>query len=236
MKAVVLVGGRGVRLMPYTTTIPKPLMPLGDEAILDAVLRQLAHHKFEEAILAVGYLAELIMAYVGDGRRRGIPVRYVREEAPLGTAGPLAKIKELTEPFLVMNGDVLADVDFGALRAAHEGSGATATVVAAPREVPINLGLLETDAEGYVTGYIEKPNYQFLASAGIYVMDPRVLSFLPKGERFDLPDLVLALIKAGQPVKAFTHHGYWLDIGRHDDYERAQEEFDLLRRSMFASP
>lgn len=235
MKAVILAGGRGVRLRPYTTTIPKPLMPLGDEAILDAVLRQLARHGFEEAVLAVGYQAELIMAYVGDGARRGIPVRYAREDVPLGTAGALGTVEGLTDPFLVMNGDVLADIDFGALRAAHDASGAVATVVGAPRDIRIDLGVLEADPEGWVTGYTEKPTYHFLASAGIYVLDPTVRSHIPRGQPFDLPDLVLALIAAGQKVRTHLHRGYWLDIGRHDDYERAQRDFDELRRAIFGS-
>ncbi len=231
MQAVILAGGKGRRLRPYTTVLPKPLMPLGDMPIIEVVLRQLAASGFDQVTIAVGYLAELLMAYCGDGSKFGLELRYSREEEPLGTAGPLALIDGLRhgDTFLVMNGDVLTSLDLRGLVQQHRASGAAATIATHQRQQQINYGIIESDGESRVTAYIEKPTHHYQVSMGIYVLEPAVLDFIPRGQYLDLPDLVRQLMAAGQPVLAHPFDGYWLDIGRHDDYEQAVEEFEAMR-------
>ena len=229
MQAVILAGGKGRRLRPYTTVLPKPLMPLGDMPIIEVVLRQLAASGFDQVTVAVGYLAELMMAYCGDGSKFGLKLSYSREEEPLGTAGPLALIDGLDDTFLVMNGDVLTSLDLRGLVERHRGSGAAATIATHQRQQQINYGIIENDEESRVTAYIEKPTYRYQVSMGIYVLEPAVLGFIPRGQYLDLPDLVRQLMAAGRPVLAHPFDGYWLDIGRHDDYEQAVEEFEGMR-------
>lgn len=231
MKAVILAGGKGRRLAPYTTVLPKPLMPINDVPILEIVLRQLKRAGFVEVVLAVGHLAELLMAYFGDGDRLGLRIDYSREEEPLGTAGPLSLIEGLDEPFLVMNGDLLTDLDYRALWEYHCQSNAVGTLATFERTVNIDLGVIETDGQGRVTGYVEKPTYRYTVSTGIYVFDPIVLQYVPRGQRMDLPDLVLRLLHGGCEVMAFGFSGHWLDIGRRDDYEQAVALFEQRRNA-----
>lgn len=235
MQAVILAGGKGRRLRPYTTVLPKPLMPLGDMPIIEVVLRQLAVSGFDRVTIAVGYLAELLMAYCGDGSKFGLELRYSREEEPLGTAGPLALIDGLDSTFLVMNGDVLTSLDLRALVQQHQASGAAATIATHQRQQQINYGIIESDGERRVTAYIEKPIHHYQVSMGIYVLEPAVLGLIPRGQYLDLPDLVRQLMAAGQPVLAHPFDGYWLDIGRHDDYEQAVEEFEAMRPQLLGS-
>ena len=229
MRAVVLAGGRGRRLEPYTAVLPKPLMPIGDIPILEVVVRQLKRAGFDEITMAVGYLAELLMAFFGDGSKFGARIRYSREEHPLGTAGPLSLIEGLDEPFLVMNGDLLTTLDYRALWEYHFACGAIATLATFQRDIQINLGVIETDQGGWVGRYIEKPTYHYMVSTGIYVFDPAVLAYIPPREKMDLPDLVSHLLTAGHRIATYPFEGYWLDIGRHDDYERAITEFERHR-------
>ncbi len=228
-RAVILAGGKGTRLAPYTTVFPKPLMPLGETPILEVVLRQLSAHGFSEVTLAVGYLAELIEAFFGDGSRFGLRIDYSREEHPLGTAGPLALIDRLDEPFLVMNGDVLTTLDYGAFLTGHAASGAVASIATKTRTARIDFGVVESDADGTVTGYVEKPEHEYTVSTGVYAFSPAVLGHVVRGERLDFPDLILRLLDRGQRVRSVPFDGYWLDIGRHDDFARAQQEFEARR-------
>ena len=232
MKAVILAGGRGRRLAPYTTILPKPLMPIGDVPILEVVIRQLQRAGFQDITMAVGYLAELLMAYFGDGQKLGVQIRYSREEEPLGTAGPLALVDGLDEPFLVMNGDLLTTLDYRAMWQAHAAAGTLGTLATFRRSVKIDLGVIETDEEGMVAGYVEKPSYHYQVSTGIYVFEPAVLRFIPRGERLDLPDLVTGLLAAGHRVATYPFEGHWLDIGRPDDYQHAVDTF-ARHRSQF---
>jgi NDP-mannose synthase len=225
MRAIVLAGGKGTRLAPYTTILPKPLMPIDDKPILEIVLRQLASAGFTDITLAVGYLSELIMAYFGDGGKWGIHLTYSHEDQPLGTAGPIAQVSGLEDTFLVMNGDLLTSIDFAAMLASHKARHAAATVASYRRDIEIDLGVLHLDADQWVTEYIEKPTYSFQVSTGIYIFEPSILAFIPRAQRFDLPELILALIRKGEKVSGFCFDGYWLDIGRHDDYEKATKEF-----------
>lgn len=228
MRAVILAGGKGTRLAPYTTVLPKPLMPIGDMPILEIVLRQLAHHGFNEVTLAVGHLAELLMAYCGNGEKFGVKIDYSREEEPLGTAGPISLIPNLNETFLVMNGDLLSTLDYSAMWKYHRERGAIATLASYRREVKIDLGVIESK-EGWVKDYIEKPTYQYSVSTGVYLFEPAILKYIEYGKRLDLPELVLRLLKGNQTVAAYNFDGYWLDIGRHDDYEKAVDEFTRQR-------
>jgi NDP-sugar pyrophosphorylase family protein len=232
-RAVILAGGEGTRLRPYTTVLPKPLMPIGDRPVLDIVVRQLKAHAFERITIATGYLAELIEAFFRDGDSYGIPIDYFREHDPLGTVGALALIDGLAdEDILVMNGDVLTDIDYGALLRKHKESDAAATIATKTRDVQISLGVLrfgEEDDPTKLTGYDEKPSIEYTASMGVYCFAPRALAHIEPGKRLDFPDLILRLIAAGETVRAWPSDDYWLDIGRHDDYEQAQEEFETVR-------
>ncbi|MES2935545.1 MAG: sugar phosphate nucleotidyltransferase [Pseudomonadota bacterium] len=233
MRAVILAGGRGTRLAPYTLILPKPLMPLGDKPILDLITRQLQRHGITDITLAVGYLAELLMSYFGNGQRFGVQMAYSREEEPLGTAGPLSLIPDLTERFLVMNGDVLTTLDFGAMLARHVTSGALCTVAVHRRQIGIDLGVVEYDAEFQLTSYIEKPIHHYQASMGIYIFEPRVLDFIPANQHLDLPDLMQQLMRAGERVHCYPFEGYWLDIGRPDDHAQAVADLDKLEPLLF---
>jgi len=229
MKAVILAGGKGTRLAPYTTVLPKPLMPVGDVPILDVIIRQLQKHEFDEVIIAVGYLAELIKAYFNDGRRYEIKITYSREREPLGTAGPLAQIPGLNSTFLVMNGDILTTLDYSKLLDFHKRSGAIATIAMHRRQVKIDFGIIITDRNHRLTDYQEKPDLNYLVSMGIYIFEPRVLDYIKPGEKLDFPDLVKLMLSEGEKVQGYLSEDYWLDIGRHDDYQRAIKDFEKMR-------
>lgn len=226
MRAVILCGGKGTRLRPYTTVLPKPLMPIGEMPILEVVIRQLKHAGIDRITMAVGYLAELLEAFFRDGSRIGVPIDYSIESQPLGTVGPLTLIDGLDEPFLMMNGDVLTDLDYSDLLRYHRASGGVATVASYEREVKIDFGVIRVDDADAITEYIEKPSYKYQVSMGIYVFQPEVLKLLKRNERLDFPDLVQLLIARGEKVVSYPFSGYWLDMGRPDDYERAIEEFE----------
>ncbi|MFN8177209.1 MAG: sugar phosphate nucleotidyltransferase [bacterium] len=229
MRAVILAGGKGTRLAPYTVAFPKPLMPLGDVPILEIVVRQLKHHGFTRITMAVGHLAELIQAFFGDGSRFGLSIDYSREERPMGTAGPLRNIADLPESFLVMNGDLLTDLDYAELMRRHVEQRNDATIGVYRKEVRIDLGVLERDGEGRIVDYREKPTLGYEVSMGVYAFSRDVLAQIPDGY-FDFPDLVLELIKKGRPIRGYAFDGLWLDIGRADDYGKAAETFERERR------
>jgi NDP-sugar pyrophosphorylase family protein len=229
MKAVILAGGKGTRLKPYTTILPKPLMPIGDMPILEILLRQMKRAGIDEAVLTVGHLAELLRLFFQDGERLGMNIAYSYEDAPLGTAGPLSLVDGLDDTFLVANGDVLTTLPLAGLLAHHRDSGAAATIAMHRRQVYIDLGVIERNDDGHVTGYIEKPTYDFMVSMGIYVFEPRVLGYISRNAYLDFPDLVKRLIAAGETVTGFPFDGYWQDLGRADDYERAIEDFDRMK-------
>lgn len=228
-RAVVLAGGKGTRLEPFTVVFPKPLMPLGDTPILEVVLRQLAYRGFDSVTIAVGHLAEFVEMYFHDGAKVGIPVEYVREDAPLGTAGPLALIEGLDEPFLVMNGDVLSTLDYGAFLDEHAASGAAVSIATRVRTNRVDFGVVLTDEADRVVDYAEKPETDYLVSMGVYAFSPSALGLVTSGERLDFPDLVLRLVAAGEHVRSVPFDGYWLDIGRADDFAQAQIDFESRR-------
>jgi len=236
-RAVILAGGKGSRLAPYTTVLPKPLLPVGDEAILEVVVRQLHGHGFGAITLAVGYLSHLVRAVMGDGSRHGLEIGYHEEAEPLGTVGPLATIEDLDDTFLAMNGDVLTSLDYGRLYDAHRESGAALTVASHKRIVNIDYGVLHLGAaEGEIApikAYEEKPELDYTVSMGVYVFEPRALDHVEAGTYMDLPNLVVKLIEAGENVGSYVFDGYWLDIGRHDDYERAIAEYEDIKPRLF---
>lgn len=228
MRAVILAGGKGRRLLPYTAVFPKPLVPVGDQPILAIVIERLRRAGFTRVTLAVGHLAGLIQAYFGDGSRFGIQIDYSTETTPLGTAGPLGLIEDLDEDFLVMNGDVLTDLDIDAFVAAHRRAGAIATIAVYRKVVDLTLGVLSLDAESQVVDYVEKPSFDYTVSTGIYCFRPAVLEHLVAGESCDLPDLIRRLIGRGERIQGYRFEGNWLDIGRPEDYEIALELFGGL--------
>jgi NDP-sugar pyrophosphorylase family protein len=229
MKAVVLAGGRGTRLAPYTHILPKPLMPIGEMPILEVLLRQMKRAGVEDVILTVGHLASLLRSYFGDGDQWNLRISYSYEGMPLGTAGPIALIEGLNDTFLVTNGDVLTTLDIKKLLAFHKQKGAAATIAVHRRQVKIDLGVVQWDGDDCVSGYIEKPTYDYTVSMGIYVFEPRVLAHIPAGQYLDFPDLVLKLIAAGEKVTGYVFDGYWMDLGRADDYEQANQDFAEMK-------
>jgi NDP-mannose synthase len=229
VKAVILAGGKGTRLAPYTKILPKPLMPIGDVPILEIILLQLKAAGITNVVLTVGHLAELLRAFFKDGSHLGINITYNYEKTPLGTAGPLAFVDGLDEPFLVMNGDVLTTIDYLDLVRFHQEHEAALTIAMHARKVHIDLGVIEANDHADVVGYIEKPTIDYMVSMGVYVFDPGVRQYIPRGLYMDFPDLVKKLIADGEHVTGYPFEGYWQDLGRPDDYEQASQDFDAMR-------
>jgi NDP-sugar pyrophosphorylase family protein len=230
MHAVILAGGKGARLRPYTTALPKPLVPIGDShSILEIVLRQLAAYGFDSVTLAINHLGSLIQAYVGDGSRWGLHVTYAEETTPLSTVGPLFALKDrLPEHFLVMNGDVLTNLDFRQLLATHCESDAPLTVATAVRTTQIEFGVLEV-VDARIVGFAEKPSLRHRVSMGVYGLSRQTLRAYPAGTPLGFDQLVLDLIASGRPPASYDFDGFWLDIGRPDDYDEANRSFADLR-------
>jgi NDP-sugar pyrophosphorylase family protein len=227
--AVILAGGRGTRLRPYTLTLPKPLVPLVDMPIVEIVIRKLANAGYQSATLAINHMGELIQAYFGSGERWGLELMYSLENEPLGTIAPLRLIADLPDNFLVINADVLSDLDLSRFLADHITSGAIFTIGATSRDQLLDFGVLGVEGERLVS-FREKPIVSQLVSMGIYAVNSRVLSYIPPIGPFGFDQLMLKLIEIGELVNVKRHDGYWLDIGRPDDYERATVEFDKDRK------
>lgn len=240
MRAIVLAGGKGARLRPFTHVFPKPLMPLGDVEpmpILEVVLRQLGRHEFRDVTIITGYLTELIEAFCGNGQRFGARIEYCRELTPLGTAGGLALVNRPKAPVLVLNGDILTTLNFEAMSAFHCGRKASATIAAYPREVRIDFGVLEFgDDPNILAGYREKPVIPYQVSMGLYMLDPAAWDYLTPGEPQGMPDLLEAMRGDGLPVHCFRQDCEWLDIGRHDDYAAANDLFERRRSAFLGDP
>ena len=229
MRAVILAGGKGVRLAPLTEVIPKPLVPLGGMPIMEVVIRHLKVYGFRRITLAVGYLSDLIKAYFQDGTKWGVEIDYSYEAQPLGTAGPLGSIGGLDETFLVMNSDVLTNLDYRELLRYHRHLGGIATIAAYQRQVKIDLGVIIPDGNDRIKDYVEKPTTSHLVSMGVYIFEPEVLDFVQPDKYLDFPDLVKLLLQAGHAVYYQPFSGYWLDIGRHEDYAQAAADFEKIK-------
>ncbi len=229
--AVILAGGRGTRLRPYTIAMPKPLVPVGDYPILEIIIRQLAQQGFSKIIVTVNHQAELIQAYFGDGRKWGVSITYSLEDKPLGTMGPLKNIEGLPENFLVMNGDILTDLPFGSFLEEHESTGRLFTISSYKRLHRVDYGVLHTDSRGGLSGFEEKPQLNYTVSMGVYAASRDVLPYIPQDEFFGFDHLMHRLLEEGQEVGVRIFDGYWLDIGRPSDYERAISDFEEKREA-----
>ena len=233
--AVLLAGGKGTRLRPYTTSLPKPLVPLGEQSIIEIVLRQLASRGFGRATLAIGHLGHLIQAVVGDGSQWGIAVDYVTEDEPLGTMGPVVANRDrLPEHFLVLNGDVLTDLDYAAVLERHMERAPALTIATYRRQVPIDFGVLETD-DDRVVAFREKPTLDYTVSMGVYGVARSTLDDFIAGEPLGFDELVLHLLERGARIDAYPFDGYWLDIGRPEDYDQANADYPRLRHVLLGS-
>ena len=228
-RAIVLAGGLGTRLRPYTISLPKPLMPVGEFPILEIIVRQLVSRGFSRITLAVNHQAELMRAYFADGARWGVRIDYSLETRPLGTMGPLRLAEDLPEHFLVMNGDILSDLDYAAFLDQHAREQRLFSISASEREQQIDYGVLRTGPAGTLTGFEEKPRIPYLVSMGVYAVNRRLVERIPEGRGFGFDELVLKLLAEKLDVDVRPHSGYWLDIGRPDDYQRAVDEWPTLR-------
>lgn len=224
--AVILAGGKGTRLRPYTVVLPKPLMPIGEYPILEVIVRQLVSAGFTKITMAVNHQAELIKAFFGDGTKWDVSINYSMEDSPLGTMGPLKLIDGLPDYFLVMNGDILTDLSFSDFYDYHLNSDRIFTISSHHRQQLIDYGVLQTDDNSNLCGFQEKPVTSYLVSMGIYMLSKEILNFIPDDSPFGFDNLMLALLDAKKPIGVKEYDGYWLDIGRPDDYMQAIEQFD----------
>jgi len=227
--AIILAGGRGVRLRPYTVALPKPLMPIGEYPILEIIIRQLVRYGYSHITMAVNHQADIIKAYFQDGGKWGVRIDYSLENKPLSTMGPLKLIRNLPENFLVMNGDVLSDVNYADFFDEHVNGGRTFSILAHNRHDQVDYGVLRTDASGILTDFQEKPVNTYLVSMGIYAANREILNSIPEDTPFGFDNLMKAFIASGTFVNVVRYDGYWMDIGRPDDYIQASEEFEKMR-------
>jgi NDP-sugar pyrophosphorylase family protein len=231
VKAIIFAGGKGARLMPYTHVLPKPLLPVGEQSVLEIILAQLRHSGITDIVLATGYKSALIEGVIGDGSEHGVDITYHREREPLGTVGALAEVDRFEETFIMMNGDVLTDEPlYGSLLQAHRASGAAMTVASKLEQIDIDYGVLHLgdDLGGArrIERIDEKPRYAWPVSMGVYAVEPRVQQLVERGVKMDFPDLIARLLERGEEVAAYEHPGYWLDIGRLHHLEEAVQDFE----------
>lgn len=220
LRAVVMAGGFGTRLRPLTEELPKPMLPIGDKPLLEHIIERIKESGIHRVDLATHYKGDIIEEYFKDGDRFGVDIRYVREDQPLGSAGALSLIEESEEPILIINGDVLTEIDFRAMHNFHLEHGADMSVGVKKYTFDVPYGVVETDGVN-LTGIIEKPTlYQYI-NAGIYLINPNVCGFIPNDELYDMPDLINKLVEEGKRVISFPIREYWIDIGKHEDYEKA---------------
>lgn len=225
-RAVILAGGKGTRLRPYTIVLPKPLMPIGDYPILEVIIRQLVQHNFTHITMAVNHQADLIKTFFGNGSRWGIKIDYSLEEKPLSTMAPLKLINDLPNDFLVMNGDILTDLNFSAFYENHINNKSIFTISSYQREVKSEFGVLEVDGKNILVGFREKPVSIYDVSMGIYMVSKEAVNYIPEDVFYGFDHLMLDLMKNKEEPKVEKFNGYWLDIGRPDDYEAAIDIFE----------
>lgn len=226
MRAVILAGGLGKRLRPFTETIPKPLLPIGEKSILQIQIENLIKHGFEEIFLATNYKADYIENFFGDGSKLGAKLKISKEEKPLGTAGPLTLLKEhLTEPFLVMNGDILTSMNSRRMYEFALEKGALLTVSVKEILTPFQFGNIFFDGD-YVTGIEEKPDIKTNILAGIYIMRPEIFRFIPDDQYYGMDTLIQDMIQQKEPIIRYQLKEYWLDIGNIEDYNKAQDIYE----------
>lgn len=228
-RVIIQAGGRGTRLAPYTTVLPKPLMPVDERPILEIMIRQLVSQGFDRITITLGYLGALIMAVLGDGRRLGAQIEYVHETDPRGTIGAVTLVEDLDEPFLVMNGDLLTDFDYRGFMNAHLADGAALSVGVYQKSVPISLGVFDLALGNRIVGFREKPTIALPCSMGIYAFDPNLLELIPRTGNFGFDNLMSVCLGNDVHVRAHVFDGIWLDIGRPEDYASATALFQEHR-------
>jgi len=232
--AVILAGGKGTRLRPYTIVLPKPLVPINDFPVLELILRQLKANGFSRIVIAVNHLAELIMAYFGDGSRWGLNIEYSIESIPLGTIGPLKIIKNLPANVLLMNGDVITDLSISSFYEDHVNQNRLFTIAGYKRTLSSEYGVLEIDGAEFLAAFREKPTYELLVSMGVYMINTSIIANIPDQENYGFDHLMRDLLAQGKHVKVDVHKGFWLDIGRPEDFEKAQTQTELINRVYFS--
>lgn len=225
MEVLLLAGGKGTRLKPYTTILPKPLLPLGEKPIIEILLSKLRDQGFKKVYISVGYLSHLIKAYFNNGNKIGIRIEYLEEKIPLGTAGPISLLPQLKRPFLVLNGDLVTDLDFSDIYNYHLKENSLLTIGIHKLEYRLPLGFLEIKGSNIIVDYIEKPLKKYNMSMGIYVCDPKIINYTQKNQYLDFPELTKILISKKEKVIGYFNNAYWLDVGRPEEYEKA---LDLL--------
>lgn len=225
-RAVILAGGLGTRLKPYTVVLPKPLMPIGDYSIVEVVIRQLVQHGFDHITMAVNHQAKIIQAFFNNGEKWNVKIDYSIEDKPLSTMGPLKLINDLPENFLVMNGDILTNFDYDVFYQRHVDNKNSFTVATCQREQQSVYGVLEINEEDKLAGFKEKPTIKYDISMGIYMVSKQILEYIPEGSPYGFDELMLELININMPADVCRHDGYWLDIGNPDDYAQAIDEFE----------
>tara|TARA_R100001143_G_C3361083_1_gene135895 strand:- start:19043 stop:19747 length:705 start_codon:yes stop_codon:yes gene_type:complete len=227
-RAIILAGGKGTRLRPYTMTLPKPLVPLGDKPILEHIITQLKAHNFTHITITVNHMADIIKAYFSDGTKWGVKIDYTFETKPLSTMGPLTLVRDLPDDFLVMNGDVLTDLNFSDFWQSHVDQKNIFTIASHRRKELIDYGLLYHDENNKLTQFEEKPQYDFLVSMGVYMVNKAILKYIPKDTFFGFDHLMHKLLEVNKPATVYEYFGFWLDIGRPADYEIASEKINDL--------
>jgi NDP-sugar pyrophosphorylase family protein len=225
-RAIILAGGKGTRLKPYTISLPKPLVPIGDMPILEIIIRQLTKNGFDHITITVNHMAEIIRAFCGDGSKWGTHIDYSLEDKPLSTMGPLKLINDLPENFLVMNGDVLTDLNFEVFYNEHVKEQNIFTISAYSRDQKVDYGVLEVGSDHKLDNFVEKPTTRYIVSTGVYMANKKILDYIPENQLYGFDHLMLDLIKFQHPATVKVHSGYWLDIGRPDDYEKACTDFE----------
>jgi len=223
-RAIILAGGKGTRLKPYTISMPKPLVPVGDVPVLEIIIRQLKRHGFTHITITLNHLAEIIKAFFGDGSKWGIKIDYTLETKALSTMGPLTLLKDVPDNLLVMNGDVLTDLDFHQLFEEHVRSQSLFTIASSFRKEKMDYGVLECNSESLLTGFREKPDFSFLVSMGVYIVNRKAIELIPPDTFFGFDHLMKKMIDMRLYPRVVKHQGFWLDIGRPDDYEKAINE------------
>ena len=234
MKAVILAGGLGTRLRPFTEVIPKPLLPLGEKSILEIQILTLRDHGFDEVFIATNYMSDYIEAFLGDGSKYGVTLRYSREVEPLGTCGPLSLLRDaLTEPFVVMNGDILTQLDFGAFYRRAVEQEADLTVATKFITTPFRFGNVQVDERGHIVHMEEKPAFTLEVLAGIYCLKPALFGYIPDGTYYGMDTLIKTLLAEQKPIARHVVDAYWVDIGQVEDYSKAREEYEevFLRKA-----
>jgi NDP-sugar pyrophosphorylase family protein len=229
MVAVILAGGKGARLKPHTDEIPKPLLPVGGKPIVEILLKQMKKTGMDSVYVAVNHMSEKITTAIGDGKKYGLKIEYSREQESLSTIGPLKLIKNLPENFIVANSDIMTDLNFGTLFNSHMNSKAKLTVATYARTNPIDFGVITVDDNGLAVGFNEKPVFNFIVSMGIYVFNRSILEYVPDNKPFGFDQLMFTLLDKQIPIQTYPYSGYWLDIGRPDDYQKANEDFERFK-------